>query len=141
MQISSRFTIAIHILTCIDYFKDNITSSFLSKSIGVNSVIIRNIIKQLKEAKLINITQGKSGIKLNKELNKITFYDVYKAVDCISKYGIFHFHEKPNIECPVGKNIHKALDKKLYGIQNDFEKKLKNYKLSDVSSIIIKKNK
>ena len=44
MQISSRFTIAVHILTCIDYFADEytITSDFLAGSVGVNPVIIRH---------------------------------------------------------------------------------------------------
>ncbi|MFR2769365.1 MAG: hypothetical protein ACLTAI_14300 [Thomasclavelia sp.] len=43
MQISSRFTIAVHIFACIDTFKDDykITSDFLAASVNVNPVIIR----------------------------------------------------------------------------------------------------
>ena len=42
MQISSRFTIAVHIFACIDTFKDDykITSDFLAASVNVNPVII-----------------------------------------------------------------------------------------------------
>lgn len=42
MQISSRFTIAILMLVCMDVFKDEykITSDFLASSINVNPVII-----------------------------------------------------------------------------------------------------
>ena len=38
MQISSRFTIALHIFACVEYFKDKekITSDFLSGSISSN---------------------------------------------------------------------------------------------------------
>ena len=46
MQISSRLTIAVHILDCIDTFKDSykLTSDFLAGSVNVNPVIIRNIL-------------------------------------------------------------------------------------------------
>ena len=55
MQISSRFTIAIHIFACIETFKEDykITSDFLSSSINVNPVIIRKLLSQLKNAGLI----------------------------------------------------------------------------------------
>ena len=45
MQISSRFTIALHIFTCVEVFKDEyrITSDFLAGSINTNPVIIRKI--------------------------------------------------------------------------------------------------
>ena len=48
MQISSRFTIALHIFTCVDVFKDDykVTSDFLAGSINTNPVIIRKILTQ-----------------------------------------------------------------------------------------------
>ena len=50
MQISSRFTIAVHMLTCMETFKEEykITSDFLAASINVNPVIIRRILSQLR---------------------------------------------------------------------------------------------
>lgn len=123
MQITSRFTIAVHIITAIDYFKDNekVTSNFLAGSVGANPVIVRNVMGNLKEAGIIDISQGKSGITLVKKLDEITFYDVYKAVDCVNDEGLFHFHENPSTQCPVGKNIHALLDDKLKGIQTAME--------------------
>ena len=52
MQIGSKFTIGIHIITAIDYFKemDRVNSEFLAGSIGVNPVIVRTVISQLREA-------------------------------------------------------------------------------------------
>ena len=51
MQISSRFTIALHIFTCVEVFKDEyrITSDFLAGSINTNPVIVRKILMQLKK--------------------------------------------------------------------------------------------
>jgi len=134
MQITSKFTIAVHIITAIDYFKDSekVTSNFLSGSVGANPVIVRNVMGNLKEAGIIGISQGKSGIALAKELDEITFFDVYKAVDCVGDEGLFHFHENPNTDCPVGRNIHKALDEQLLSVQEAMEVQMKNIKLADI---------
>lgn len=134
MQITSKFTIAVHIITAIDYFKDHekVTSNFLAGSVGANPVIVRNVMGNLKEAGIIDISQGKSGITLAKKLDDITFYDVYKVVDSISDEGLFHFHENPNANCPVGRNIHKAVDEKLLKVQQAMEAEMKQITLSDV---------
>ncbi|MGN0484787.1 MAG: transcriptional regulator, partial [Lachnospiraceae bacterium] len=47
MQISSRFTMAIHMFACIDTFADQkMTSDFMAGSIGTNPVIIRKLLQQ-----------------------------------------------------------------------------------------------
>ena len=134
MQITSKFTIAVHIIAAIDYFKDSekVTSNFLAGSVGANPVIVRNVMGNLKESGIIAISQGKSGISLAKELDEITFYDVYKAVDCVDDEGLFHFHEKPNINCPVGRNIHIAMDEKLQRVQSIMENELSRITMADV---------
>ena len=134
MQISSRFTIAVHILTCIDYFAEEytITSEFLADSVGVNPVIIRQVILQLKAAGLVEVVRGKTGITLSRRLEDITLYDVYEAVESV-KGKLFRFHENPNPKCPVGKNIHSALDGKLDEIQDTLESKMKSITMRDVS--------
>ena len=134
MHITSKFTIAAHIIAAIDYFKDSekVTSNFLAGSVGANPVIVRNVMGNLKESGIIAISQGKSGISLAKELDEITFYDVYKAVDCVDDEGLFHFHENPNINCPVGRNIHSAMDEKLQRVQSIMENELSCITMADV---------
>ena len=134
MQISSRFTVALHILTAIDYFKKEykVTSDFLAGSIGTNPVIIRRILGQLKDAGLISVARGTGGCELMKPLNETTFYDVYKAVDLVEEDTLFHFHENPNPECPVGRNIHALLEDKLYDIQTAMENGMKKHTLADL---------
>lgn len=134
MQITSKFTIAVHIIAAIDYFKDSekVTSSFLAGSVGANPVIVRNVMGNLKESGIIDISQGRSGITLAKELDEITFFDVYKAVDCVNDEGLFHFHENPNMDCPVGRNIHKALDEELLNIQSAMENQMKSITIAEV---------
>ena len=134
MRITSKFTIAVHVITAIDYFKDHekVTSNFLAGSVGANPVIVRNVMGNLKEAGIIDISQGKSGITLAKKLDDITFYDIYKAVDSIGDEGLFHFHENPNTDCPVGRNIHKSVDGRLLKVQQAMEAEMKQITLSDV---------
>ena len=134
MQITSKFTVAVHILTCIDIFggQMRVTSDFLSGSTGVNAVIVRGVLGQLRNAGIVETRQGSGGAHLAKALDEITLYDIYKAVDCIDDEGLFHFHENPNADCPVGRNIHKAMDGRLQTAQAALENELKSTTLAQV---------
>ena len=134
MQISSRFTVAVHILACIETFEKEykITSDFLAASVNVNPVVIRRILQQLKAAKLVTVARGTGGAAIAKPLNEITFLDIYYAVDCVDNGELFHFHENPNTKCPVGRNIHNVLDEKLNRIQQAMEDEMKKITLQDV---------
>ena len=135
MQISSRFTIAIHIFACMEAFGEDykITSDFLASSINVNPVIIRKILSQLKNAGLIEVARGTGGTKAARPIDQITFYDVYLAVDLLEEGELFHFHENPNPDCPVGRNIHMVLDDKLIRIQEAMENEMKKYTIADIA--------
>ncbi|MBS5852744.1 MAG: Rrf2 family transcriptional regulator [Bacilli bacterium] len=134
MKITNRFTIGIHIIVAIEYFKDSntITSNFLAASTGANPVVIRTVMSMLKDAGLIDISQGKTGIRLAKPIKDISFFSVYKALDCVENDGLFHFHEGPNKNCPIGRNIHNVLDEKLMYVQKAMENQMKSYTIADV---------
>lgn len=134
MQISSRFTLAIHIFACIDTFGNEykVTSDFLAGSTNVHPVIIRKILGQLKGAGLICVARGTGGTKVSRPLDEISFFDVYKAVECVEEEGLFHFHENPSMDCPVGRNIHHILDDKLFRVQNAMERELASITLADL---------
>ena len=134
MQISSRFTIALHIFTCVETFKNDykITSDFLAGSINTNPVIIRKILTQLKNAGLITVARGTGGISPTRPLKEISFYDVYQAIEPVENGDLFNFHSSPNRQCPVGKNIHALLDDKLKTIQLAMENEMKKYTLDDL---------
>ncbi|WP_274940565.1 Rrf2 family transcriptional regulator [Chordicoccus furentiruminis] len=133
MQVSTKFTIALHILAATEYFgKDQkITSELLASSIGSNPVIIRNIMGSLRNAGLIEIKRGPGGITISRPLDQITFYDVYEAVET-NKDTLFHFHDDLNPNCPVARNMHGALDGKLTEIQRQFGEDLKRFTVGDV---------
>ncbi|MDY2698317.1 MAG: Rrf2 family transcriptional regulator [Lachnospiraceae bacterium] len=134
MQISSRFTLAIHIFACIDTFGNEckVTSDFLAGSTNVNPVIIRKILGQLKGAGLIDVARGTGGTTVANPLDQITFLDVYRAVECVENGDLFHFHDNPNDSCPVGRNIHQILDDKLLRVQSAMEKELASITLEEL---------
>ena len=137
MQISSRFTMAIHMFACIDTFADQkMTSDFMAGSIGTNPVIIRKLLQQLKTAGLVEVARGTGGVVITRPLSEITFLDVYKAVECAPDEELFHFHENPNEQCPVGRNIHHVLDDKLTQVQKAMEDELSKITLEDVKEDI-----
>ena len=114
---------AIHMFACIDTFSDQkMTSDFMAASIGTNPVIIRKLLQQLKAASLIDALRGTGGVRITRPLSEITFLDIYKAVECAPDEQLFHFHENPNPNCPVGRNIHNVLDNRLVQIQKAYEK-------------------
>ena len=140
MQISSRFTLAVHIFACVDTFQGEykVTSDFLAGSTNVNPVIIRKILGQLKAAGLIQVARGTGGTTITKPLDEITLLDIYRAVECVGDNQLFHFHENPNTACPVGRNMHHVLDDKLQRVQDAMEKELQSITLEDIKDDLAK---
>lgn len=134
MQISSRFTIAVHIFICINAFESDykITGEFLAGSVNVNPVIIRNILSQLKKAGLVRTARGTGGTSAAKPPEEISLLDIYQAVECVEGDELFHFHENPNPQCPVGRNIHNILDKRLKKAQEALKQELASTTIADL---------
>ena len=123
-----------HTILCIDAFsgQDKVTSDYIAGSVSVNPVVVRKILGQLKAAGLVTVKRGSGGAEMAKPLEEITFFDVYKAVECVGEGALFHFHEHPNPACPIGRCIHDVLDERLDLVQQAMEQKLAAIKLSDV---------
>lgn len=132
MQFSSRLPIAVHILLAIVEFegKNKTTSVFLAGSVNVNPVIIRNTLGQLKAAGLITVKAGEGGSALAKKPEDISLMDIFEAVE--KEEELFHFHENPNPECPVGRNVHAVLDNRLLSIQEAMKQEMKSITLQSL---------
>ncbi len=134
MQISSRFTVAIQVLLCMELLKDEqkVTSGLLASSAAVNPVVVRRLLLQLKAAGIVRVARGTGGAELLKPAEEITLLEIYRAVECVEKGELFHFHENPNPLCPVGRNIHGVLDERLAEIQKAMEQKMESMTLRDL---------
>ncbi|MDD6383123.1 MAG: Rrf2 family transcriptional regulator [Selenomonadaceae bacterium] len=111
MKFSSRMTVAIHILLYLAEYEEEekVTSEVLADTTGVNAVNIRKTLQLLKKAGLIEIRRGVGGACLKKSPADITVRDVFEAVED-AKENLFHMHEHPNTNCPVGRSVKGVLD-------------------------------
>lgn len=93
MQISSRFTIASHILVllALEGEKEKQTSTSIAGSVGVNPVIIRNILSQLKEAGLVEVARGVGGARLAQDPDQITLCMSIRLWSYLEKRPIIRF--------------------------------------------------
>lgn len=142
LKISSRFTVAVHMLALISFDEyGNLTSRQIADSVNTNPVVIRRLMTKLKEAEFIDVSQGNSGIELIKPLSDITLFDVYKAVEVVEERELFQIHENTNIKCVVGANIQMVLEVILENAQAAMEGVLKNVTLENIVSKIIEYDK
>ncbi|WP_044639907.1 Rrf2 family transcriptional regulator [Risungbinella massiliensis] len=124
MQISTRFSIAIHTLSLIAISPTDCTGDFIASSVNTNPVVIRRIMGMLKKTGLVDVRPGVGGASLLKDPDQITLLDVYRAVNVTEEKGLFRIHENPNIHCPVGRNIEQALQAELKDAQSAMEQRL-----------------
>lgn len=133
MKIASKFTIAVHTMLVIAYFSSTkkVTSDFIAGSVGVNPVIIRRILQDLKAQGLVQVSSGTGGATILPKLKNINLFDIYEAV-IGTKKTFFSFHDNSNPACPIGKKIHNILDSHLEDAKLAFFKKLKAVTLAEL---------
>ncbi len=137
MKISSRFSVAVHILILLEYVQDRVvTSEFISKSVNTNPVVIRRIMGNLKKAGLIEIKSGTGGAQLLKCPDKISLFEVYQAGEVIQDGELFNIHDKSNSDGPVGAKIQGILEIFLLKAQKAMEEVLKSVTIKDVLNML-----
>lgn len=137
MKISSRFTIAVHILSLVTIERGVVcTSEWIAESVNTNPVVIRRIMGKLKQAGLISIRRGLGGATLEKPLQEITLLDVYRAVEVMDEGELFQMHENPNPNCPVGANIQGVLELILLRAQDAMEAILKEVTMEELVKVL-----
>lgn len=141
MKISSRFTVAVHILTLIKIEREyTLSSTQIAESVNTNPVVIRRIMGKLKDAGFIEVSRGNTGAKLLKPLDEITLFDVYKAVEVVESGHLFQIHEDTNPKCTVGANIQMVLEVILESAQDAMEAVLKDVTLDNIVKKILVNN-
>lgn len=133
MQISSRFSVAVHVLALLATTPvgELLTSDRMAGSVNTNPVVIRRILGQLKKAGLVEVRAAVGGTHLRRAPADITLLDVYYAVEVVEG-SLFNIHDKPNPRCPVGRNIQAALDDTLRRAQAALEQQLASVSVAQV---------
>jgi DNA-binding IscR family transcriptional regulator len=140
MRINTQFPVAVHILVLVAIKGEGVTSEIIAKSVNTNPVVIRRINALLKKANIIAVKAGVGGTMLNHAPKDITLLDIYKAVKTSQDELVFDLHNNPNIQCPIGSNIHEALSAPFISAQRALEDCLGTYTLADMVDNILAKH-
>lgn len=108
MQANGRFTIAIHICLYLRHKNKKLVSSQeIASSVNTNPVVIRRLIRHLKETGIIGSVAGaKGGFYLKLKPDKITLWQIYMSIKDSELFST----RKRNEECPVGYNLCDIID-------------------------------
>ncbi|EON74306.1 adenylyltransferase [Lysinibacillus sphaericus OT4b.31] len=129
---------AVHILSILKHNPSTVcTSEYMAESVNTNPVVIRKIVSYLKKAGLVQVRRGMGGAFLLKDLHLIPLLDVYRAVEVVEEDRLFHFHDQPNPNCPIGANIQSVLELILVQAQEAMEQVLKNITMEHVVTSLI----
>ncbi len=132
MAANSQFAIAVHILTVLAKAGEgnNVKSDYIAASVKTNPVVIRRLLGDLSEAKLVvSQTGANGGTRLAKCPNAINLADVHKAISCGNTFAL---HRQTNDDCTIGKNIQCVLEKLQSEISDVVEAKLAQFTLKSV---------
>ena len=124
MPTSSRFAVAIHILTLMAAAPDEpLKSEFVAWSVNTNAVVIRRILCALARARLVTSQTGAAGgSRLARPAGHITLLDVYRAVEAREVFALHR--QPPKASCPVGGNIQAVLEDVLEDVEEAVEQVL-----------------
>jgi Rrf2 family protein len=132
MSTSSRFAVAVHVLSLMAWSEDEaLKSEQVADSVNTNPVVIRRMLCELAQNKLvISQTGAMGGSRLARSPEEITLLDVYRAVQC---RGVFSLHRQhPSRRCPVGVNIETVLGQVLEEVDSAVERVLARITIRDV---------
>src|SRR5919198_6728056 len=132
MTISSRFAVAVHILTLLEHQAGRpVTSEYIAGSVNTNPGFIRRLVAMLARKGLVTSRLGaKGGVLLRRPAAQIRLADVYRAVESGDLFALHH--SAPNPKCPVGKHIQLALRDVLETAEHALEAKLQDVTVADM---------
>lgn len=132
MTISSRFAVAVHVLTMLATSEgEPVTSERLAASVNTNPAVIRRLLCQLARAGLTTSRLGAGGgALLARPAAEVTLLDVYRAVE---GGDLFALHPgDPDPACPVGRHIQTVLTEATDSARRAMESALGARTLADV---------
>ena len=133
MRISTKTSIALHLLILLEVFKEQkLTSELLAMSIGSNPAVVRNILGRLKKAGIVDVQRGTGGARLVMDPEDISIWRVYQAVDTATLAELVGVHPNPSSKCPVGSKINKLLEKPYLTISEAVQEAMSNYTLKQL---------
>ena len=103
MHTSTRFSVAVHILTMLALAQgESQTSQVIAESVNTNPVVIRRILGYLRRGGLVMSESGKAGgWRLLRQPHEITLRDVYRLVEDEQSIAL----NTPHPACAIGRGV------------------------------------
>jgi Rrf2 family protein len=129
MPTSSRFAIAVHMLTLMARSDEEcIKSEDIARSVNTNAVVIRRLMCALSEANLLISQTGPcGGSKLSRAPQEINLLEIYRAVEGGALFALHR--QRPSRHCLVGRNIETVLEEVQAQMDEAVEQVLENITL------------
>lgn len=134
MPTSTRFAVAVHVLTALAVSDGKpLRSEDLAYSANTGAVVIRSLLSRLSDAGLTRSQLGAGGgALLAKPAEMIPLLDVYAAVEDTE---LFSLHRTPPCEnCAVGGNILEAIQPTLARARTALEDELGKATIADIAA-------
>ena len=138
---SPRFAVAIHVLAVLAFIErkggERVSSSQIAMSVNTNPVVIRNLLKALKDAGLIRVKEGRGGgIRLGRKPSQISLAEIHRAV--AKDVPIFAQNERPIFtQCPVSRGMHQAFANVTADVEAAVSRALRGRTLDEVVGDIL----
>ncbi len=139
MATSSRFVVAVHLLTALAVNEGMpVRSEELAFSANTNPTVIRTLLGRLAAARLTTSLLGAGGgALLARPAEKITLLEVYNIME---QGDLFALHRSaPSKVCMVGKNIQSVLAPTLDKARESMERELAKVSIADVVKDVAKR--
>ncbi len=140
MNTSTRFAVAVHILTLLAQAEDELlTSEYIAASVNTNPVVIRRTLGYLRVQKMVESQPGTGGgWKLARVPGAMTLGEVYRAVE---NDQVLAIHSHPNPHCTVGGNIRRTLKEVITAAQTAMEESLAQSTIADILQNVLARAK
>lgn len=141
MKTSSRFAVAVHILTLAMLARGDaedgcVTSERMARSVCTHPVVIRRILGSLRQAGLVTSQPGPGGgWRLTRSPERITLLEVYRAVETEPLFAMHH--NPPNAACMVGRQMPHALEHVFREAEAAMEQKLAEVTMAEVVDDVV----
>lgn len=136
---NTRFAVAVHILTFLQtQAGEPAASELVASSVGTNPSLIRRLLSQLARAGLTTSQMGTGGgALLARPAERITLLDVYRAVG--EDRDVIPIHPTPNPQCPVGRNIHAVLERRIDAAERALQEELARTTVAELAGDVARR--
>lgn len=132
MRRDSRLSGVLHVLLHMAEANGPVTSETMAKMMQTNPVVIRRILGGLREQGYVTSEKGHGGgWQLACDLETVTLYDIYSALDHPAIFSIGNRSESP--DCLVEKAVNGAMNESLEEAENLLLARFKQVSLAQLS--------